>query len=95
MSLQVLNDRVMIEKNNDKKTTASGLIIAGDTTEKTLSGKVIAVGDGKQLDNGQSRPMIVQVGDTVLYAKGSGIEVKIDGIDYIVMHEHDIIGIIE
>jgi|LakMenE01Jun11ns_1017448.scaffolds.fasta_scaffold7786072_1 chaperonin GroES len=95
MTLQVLNDRVMVEKNTDKKTTASGLIIASDVTEKSVTGKVFAVGDGKQLDNGQTRPMLVKVGDTVLYAKGTGIEIKVDGIDYIVMHEHDIIGILE
>lgn len=95
MALQVLNDRVMVEKNTDKKTTASGLIIASDVTEKTVTGKVFAVGDGKQLENGQIRPMIVKVGDNVLYTKGTGIEIKVDDVDYIVLKESEIIGILE
>ena len=91
MNYQIINDRVLIKKNDDTKTTSFGIVLASDSSEKTLTGKVIGIGEGKPLDNGDFRKMTVQVGDTVMIPKGIGIEVKIDDNDCIVVKEDDIL----
>ena len=95
MDFQALHDRVVIKKKEESKTSSFGIIIAADNNEKTTSGEVVAVGDGKPLENGLTHQMTVQVGENVLFNKGSGVEVKIDGIEYIILHEYEILGILE
>lgn len=95
MKAQPLDDRLVIMKKEVAKTNSFGIIIPEDKTERTLEGEVLAIGTGKQLENGQIRPMTVKVGDNVLYPKGAGVEVKIDGTECLVLRETDILGILE
>ena len=91
MTYQIVNDRVLIQKNENTKKTSSGLIIAADASEKTVTGKVLAVGNGKPLENGTVRPMTVKEGDTVMFPKNAGIEIKFNGDDCLVLKEDEII----
>jgi len=75
--------------------TSAGIVIPDSATEKPIQGEILAVGNGKILDNGEVRPLDVKVGDKVLFGKYSGTEVKLDGDDYLVMREEDIMGVIE
>ena len=95
MKTQVLDDRVVVKKKDVAKTNSFGIIIPEDKTVKTSEGEVIAVGEGKQLDNGVIREMTVKVGDTVLFPKGAGVEVKIEDIECVVLRETEIFGILE
>ncbi len=79
----------------EERTTAGGIVIPDSATEKPIQGEIIAVGNGKILDNGEARPLDVKVGDRVLFGKYSGTEVKLDGNDFLVMREEDIMGVIE
>jgi len=79
----------------EERTSAGGIVIPDSATEKPIQGEVIAVGNGKILDSGETRPLDVKVGDRVLFGKYSGTEVKLDGEDYLVMREEDIMGVIE
>lgn len=94
MQLRPLHDRVIIECIEDEATSAGGIVLPG-AKEKPSRGKVIAGGPGKMLDNGQLIPLGVQVGDEVLFGKYSGTEVKLEGAEYIVMREDDIMGVVE
>ena len=94
MKFQPLYDRVLVERI-DEEVTSSGIVIPDNAKEKPVRGKILAVGKGKLLDNGDLRPLAVGVDDIVLFGKYSGSEVKIDGKDYVVMREDDIMGIIE
>ena len=95
MNIRPLNDRVVIKRMTEERTTAGGIVLPDSATEKPIRGEVMAVGTGKRLDSGDTRPMAVKVGDNVLFGKYSGTEVKIDEEDYIVMNEDDILAIIE
>ena len=95
MKLRPLADRVIVKRLENETKTASGIVIPDNAAEKPIQGEVIAVGNGKPLDNGQTRPMDVKVGDKVLFGKYSGSEVKIDGQELLVMREEDIMGVIE
>ena len=79
----------------EERTSAGGIVIPDSATEKPIQGEVIAVGNGKILDNGENRPLDVKVGDRVLFGKYSGTEVKLDGNEFLVMREDDIMGVIE
>ena len=96
MQLKPLNDHVIVEPITEDKVTKSGIVLP-DTVdkEKPEKGKVIAVGDGKIMENGQRLKMSVKIGDKVMFKKYSPDEVKIDGKDYLVIREEDIIAIIE
>ena len=94
MSIRPLHDRVIVKRFEEETTTAGGIVLPGSAAEKPSQGKVLSVGNGKQLDNGTIRALEVKVGDTVLFCKYSGNEVKVDGEDLIVMREEDILGII-
>ncbi len=94
MSIRPLHDRVIVKRFEEETTTAGGIVLPGSAAEKPSQGKVLSVGNGKQLDNGTIRALEVKVGDTVLFGKYSGNEVKVDGEDVIVMREEDILGII-
>jgi chaperonin GroES len=89
LHIQPLSDRVVIEPTAAEQKTASGLYIPDTAKEKPQQGKVVAVGKGKK-----DHEMTVKVGDTVLYGKYSGTELKLDGSDYLIMHEEDILAIV-
>ena len=89
-NIKPLYDRVVIKRVEEEKLSAGGIVIPDSATEKPIKGNVIAVGDGKALDNGTVRAPKVKVGDQVLFGKYSGTEVKLDGTDYLVVKEDDI-----
>ncbi|EGV16656.1 co-chaperone GroES [Thiocapsa marina] len=95
MKIRPLHDRVVVRRMEEERTTAGGIVIPDSATEKPIQGEIIAVGKGKILDNGESRPLDVKVGDRVLFGKYSGTEVKLDGDDFLVMREEDIMGVVE
>jgi chaperonin GroES len=85
---------VIVKRVEEETTTAGGIVLPGSAAEKPSQGKVLAIGSGKPLDNGQVRALDVKVGDKVLFGKYSGNEVKVDGEDLIVMREEDIMAIL-
>jgi chaperonin GroES len=95
MKIRPLHDRVVVKRVEEETKTAGGIVLPGSAAEKPSEGEVLAVGTGKLLDNGQVRALDVKVGDRVLFGKYSGTEVKVDGEQYIVMREDDIMGVIE
>jgi len=94
MKIRPLHDRVVVKRVEEETKTAGGIVLPGSAAEKPSEGEILAVGPGKALDNGQVRALEVKVGDKVLFGKYSGTEVKVDGEQYIVMREEDIIGIL-
>jgi chaperonin GroES len=94
MKIRPLHDRVVVKRVAEETVTAGGIVLPGSAAEKPSQGEVIAVGGGKPLDNGQTRPMELKVGDKVLFGKYSGSEVKIDGEELVVMREDDIMGVL-
>jgi chaperonin GroES len=94
MKLKPLHDRVVIKRMEEEKLSAGGIVIPDSATEKPIKGEVIAVGNGKALDNGSVRAPQVKVGDKVLFGKYSGTEVKLDGTEYLVVKEDDIFAIL-
>ncbi len=94
MNIRPLHDRVIVKRVAEETTSAGGIVLPGSATEKPSEGEILAVGNGKQLDNGDIRALEVKVGDKVLFGKYSGTEVKIDGEELIVMREEDIMGIL-
>ncbi|MCB1849570.1 MAG: co-chaperone GroES [Gammaproteobacteria bacterium] len=95
MNIRPLQDRVVIRRMEEERTSAGGIVLPDSATEKPVQGEVVAVGNGKVLDSGESRPLDVKVGDRVLFGKYSGTEVKIGDEDLLVMREDDIMGVIE
>jgi chaperonin GroES len=94
MAFKPLHDRVLVQRADEEEKTAGGIIIPGTAQEKPAQGKVIAVGDGEIKENGEVRKLSVKKGDTILFGKWSGTEVKIDGKDLIIMKESDILGVL-
>lgn len=94
MNLRPLHDRVIVKREEEEKKSAGGIMLPDSAAEKPSQGKVIAVGEGKVLDNGQKQPMSVKAGDKILFGKFSGSEVKVDGDDYIIMREDEIFAVI-
>ena len=94
MKFRPLHDRVLIQSLDSEEKTSGGIIIPDTAKEKPQEGKVIAVGPGAKSDDGKTTPMDVKVGDHVLFGKWSGTEVKIDGKEYSIMKESDIMCII-
>ncbi len=94
MNIRPLHDRVIVKRVEEETTTAGGIVLPGSAAEKPSQGVVLAVGNGKALDNGTVRPLEVKAGDKVLFGKYAGNEVKVDGEDLIVMREEDIMGIL-
>ena len=95
MNLRPLHDRIVVERLEQETKTASGIVIPDQAAEKPDQGKVLAVGNGKILEDGKTRPLDVKVGDTVLFGKYSGQTVKVDGKEVLVMREEDIMAIVE
>ena len=94
MNIRPLHDRVVIKRMEEEKISAGGIVIPDSAAEKPIKGEIVAVGEGKPLDNGQVRALKVKKGDKVLFGKYSGTEVKVDGTEYLVVREDDIFGII-
>ena len=94
MQVRPLQDRIIVERIEEETKTAGGLIIPDTAKEKPQRGKVISVGKGTKLPDGRVVPMDVKEGDQVLFGKYSGSEIKIDGKEYLIMREEDVLGII-
>jgi chaperonin GroES len=95
MNIRPLQDRVIVKRMEEETTSAGGIVLPDSATEKPIRGEVLAVGPGKILDSGEKRPLDISVGDTVLFGKYSGTEIKIDDEELLVMREEDIMGVIE
>jgi chaperonin GroES len=95
MKLKPLQDRILVQRVEERTTTKGGIIIPDTAKEKPAEGKVIAVGAGKTGDDGKRIPLEVKKGDRVLFGKYSGTEVQIEGDEFLIMREDDILGIIE
>ena len=94
MKFKPLHDRVVVERLDSDEKTAGGILIPDSAQEKPMQGKILAVGSGARDDSGKIQPLDVKEGDTILFGKWSGTEVKIDGKDLLIMKESDIMGII-
>jgi chaperonin GroES len=94
MNIKPLHDRVVIKRMEEEKMSAGGIVIPDSAAEKPIKGEVLAVGEGKPLDNGSTRAPKVKVGDKVLFGKYSGTTVKVDGDDLLVMREEDIMAVV-
>jgi chaperonin GroES len=95
MNIRPLHDRVVVRRMEEERTSAGGIVIPDSAAEKPIQGEIIAVGNGKILDNGEVRGLDVKVGDRVLFGKYSGTEVKLSGEEVLVMREDDIMGVVE
>ncbi len=95
MTLRPLHDRILVKRVEEKEQVRGGIIIPDTAKEKPQEGEVIAVGQGKVLDNGTKVEMAVKAGDRVLFGKYSGSEVKLDGQEYLIMREDEVLGIVE
>ena len=95
MNIRPLHDRVIVRRMEEERKSPGGIVIPDSATEKPIQGEVLAVGNGKLLENGDIRPLEVKVGDRVLFGKYSGTEVKVSGEEVLVMREEDIMGVIE
>ena len=94
MKLRPLHDRVIVKRLEQETKTASGIVIPDNAAEKPDQGEVVAVGNGKILEDGKVRPLDVKVGDRILFGKYSGQSVKVEGTEYPVMREDDIMGVV-
>ena len=94
-NIRPLHDRVIVKRVKEEEKTKGGIIIPDTAKEKPIEGEVIAVGNGKILEDGKVRPIAVKKGDKVLFGKYSGTEVKVDGQELLVMREEDILAVIE
>ena len=95
MNIRPLHDRVVVKREAEERKSAGGIVIPDTASEKPTFGKVIAVGKGKVLENGETRTLDVKVGDRVLFGKYSGTEVKVDNQDVVVMREDDVMAIVD
>ena len=90
-----LHDRVIVRRLEEEEKSAGGIIIPDTAKEKPIQGEVVAAGNGKILENGEVRPLDVKKGDRVIFSKYAGTEIKLDGKEYLMMREDDILGVIE
>jgi chaperonin GroES len=95
MKSRPLHDRVIVKRTEEERTSPGGIVIPDTAAEKPIRGKIIAVGKGRIMENGDVRPLDLKVGDKVLFGKYSGTEVKVDGEELLVMKEDDIMAVIE
>ena len=95
MKIRPMHDRIIVKRLEEERKTASGIVIPDTAAEKPDQGEVLAVGNGKVLDDGKVRPLQVKVGDKVLFGKYSGQSVKVQGEEILVMREEDVMGVIE
>lgn len=95
VNIRPLHDRVIVRRLEEENKSAGGIVIPDTAKEKPIQGEIIAVGNGKILENGEVRPLDVKPGDKVLFGKYSGTEVKLGGEEVLVMREEDIMGVIQ
>jgi chaperonin GroES len=95
MKVRPLNDRILVKRLEEEEMTKGGIIIPDSAKEKPAEGEVIAVGKGKMNDKGERIKMDVKVGDRVLFSKYGGTDVKLDGVDHLIMREDDILAVVE
>lgn len=95
MKIKPLQDRILVKRLESESKTSGGIIIPDNAKEKPMEGEVIAVGNGKVLDDGKTRKPDVSVGDKILFSKYSGSEVKLDGEEHLILREDDILGVIQ
>jgi chaperonin GroES len=95
MNIRPLQDRVIVKRVEEEEKTRGGIIIPDTAKEKPIEGKVIAVGKGKVNEDGKLRALDVKKGDLVLFGKYAGTEIKLDGVDHLILREDDILGVIE
>lgn len=95
MKVRPLHDRLIVKRVAEEETTRGGIIIPESAKEKPIEGNVIAVGNGKVLDDASVRPLEVKAGDRVLFGKYSGTEIKLDGVEHLILREEEVLGIIE
>ncbi len=94
MKIRPLHDRLVVKRVEEEEKTKGGIIIPDAAKEKPIEGKVVAVGNGKLLDNGKLRALDIKAGDVVLFGKYSGTEVKLDGEEHLILREDDVLGVI-
>jgi chaperonin GroES len=94
MKIRPLHDRVIVRRMDEERTSPGGIVIPDSATEKPIRGEIMAIGNGKLMDNGDIRPLDVKAGDNVLFGKYSGTEIKMDGEELLVMREDDIMAVI-
>ena len=95
MNLRPLQDRIIVKRVEEETKTAGGLFIPETAKEKPQRGKIVAVGNGKKTEDGKVLPLDVKVGDKVLFGKYAGTEIKVDGEDYLIMREDDLLAVVE
>jgi chaperonin GroES len=95
MKIRPLHDRVIVKRWEEEKTSPGGIVIPDSATEKPIKGEVVAVGNGKILENGEQRALDLKVGDKILFGKYSGTEVKVDDDELLVMREDDIMAVFD
>ncbi len=95
MKIRPLHDRVIVKRWEEERTSAGGIVIPDSAAEKPVKGEVVAVGNGKVLENGETRKLDLKVGDKILFGKYSGTEVKVGNEELLVMREEDIMGVVE
>ena len=95
MKIRPLHDRILVQRVEEEKTTKGGIIIPDTAKEKPVEGKIIAAGNGRVGDDGKKIPLEVKKGDRILFGKYGGTEIKIEGEEYLIMREDDVLGIIE
>jgi len=94
INIRPLHDRIVVVRTEEDQTTAGGIVIPDSAKEKPIRGQIKAIGPGKLLDNGEVRPLAVKVGDTVLFGKYAGTEFKLNGSEYLMMREEDVMGVL-
>jgi chaperonin GroES len=95
MAIRPLQDRIIVKRLEEEEKTKGGIIIPDTAKEKPLEGSVIAVGNGRILEDGKVRPLDIKKGDKVLFGKYAGTEIKIDGVEHLILREEDVLAVIE
>jgi chaperonin GroES len=95
MKIKPLQDRLVVKRIEEEEKTKGGIIIPDSAKEKPQEGRVVAIGDGKTLESGKKAPLTVKPGDKILFGKYSGTEIKIDGVEHLIMREEDVLAIVE
>jgi chaperonin GroES len=95
MKVRPLQDRILVKRLEEEEKTKGGIIIPDTAKEKPVEGEVIAVGSGKVTDKGEVRPLAVKKGDRILFGKYSGTEIKIEGVEHLILREDEVLGVIE
>ena len=95
MNIRPLYDRIVVKRIEEQETTRNGIVIPDSAKEKPQEGEVMAIGKGKRLDDGKMVALDINAGDRILFGKYSGNEIKLDGVEYIIMREDDVLGVLD